>query len=90
MPDVRDNTARHRFELEEEGQIAFADYSLSGDVIVIPHVESPMALRGKGTAGRLMTGVLDIVRERKLKVVPSCPYAAAFIQRHKQYQDLLA
>lgn len=90
MPDVRDNAARHRFELEEEGQVAFADYSLSGGVMVIPHVESPMALRGKGTAGRLMQGVLDIVRARGLKVVPSCPYAAAFIQRRKEYQDLLA
>ena len=87
---VRDNAAKHRFELEEQGQIAFADYRRSGDVLTIPHVEAPMALRGQGTAGRLMTGVLDIVREKGLKVVPACPYAAAFIQRHKQYQDLLA
>ncbi len=87
---VRDNTHRSRFELEEEGQIAFADYRRSGDILVIPHVEAPTPLRGKGTAGRLMQGMLDLIRERGLKVVPSCPYAAAFIQRHKQYQDLLA
>ena len=90
MSAVKDNTAKSRFEIEEDGQTAFADYRLSGDVLVIPHVEAPMALRGKGTAGRLMEGLLDIVRERGLKVVPSCPYAAVFIQRHKQYQDLLA
>lgn len=87
---VTDNTAQHRFELQEQGLIAFADYSRSGDVLIIPHVEAPMALRGQGTAGRLMQGLLDIVRERGLKVVPSCPYADAFIKRHKQYQDLLA
>ena len=87
---VRDNPAKHRFELKEKGEIAFAEYRRSGDVLIIPHVEAPMALRGQGTAGRLMTGVLDIVREQGLKVVPSCPYAAVFIQRHKQYQDLLA
>jgi predicted GNAT family acetyltransferase len=90
MTTVRDNAAKHRFELEEQGLIAFADYNRSGDVLIIPHVEAPMALRGQGTAGRLMTGLLEIVRERGLKVVPSCPYAAVFIQRHKQYQDLLA
>jgi len=87
---VRDNTAKHRFELEEDGQTAFADYVRRGEVLVIPHVEAPVALRGKGTAGRLMTGMLDQVRAAGLKVAPSCPYAAAFIQRNKQYQDLLA
>jgi predicted GNAT family acetyltransferase len=90
MTQVRDNAAESRFELEEQGLVAFADYRRSGDILDLPHVEAPMALRGQGTAGRLMHGLLDIVRERGLKVVPSCPYAAAFIRRHKEYQDLLA
>ncbi len=90
MTTVRDNPVKSRFELEEEGEIAFADYRRSGGALIIPHVEAPAALRGKGTAGRLMSGALDLIREQGLKVVPSCPYAAAFIQRHKGYQDLLA
>ena len=90
MSQVVDNAARSRFELEEQGLTAFADYHLRGDHLVIPHVEAPPALRGTGAAGRLMTGVLDIIRERGLKVVPRCPYAAAFIQRHPEYQDLVA
>jgi predicted GNAT family acetyltransferase len=90
MAKVRDNTAQQRFELEEKGQLAFADYQRSGDVLILPHVEAPAALRGQGTAGRLMQGMLDIVRERGLMVIPTCPYAAAFIRRHQQYADLLA
>jgi predicted GNAT family acetyltransferase len=90
MTTVRDNTAKSRFELEEQGLIAFAEYRRSGDVLELPHVEAPMALRGQGTAGRLMEGTLDLIRERGLKVIPTCPYADAFIRRHKQYQDLLA
>ena len=87
---VVDNADRSRFELVEQGLTAFADYRLHGDRLVIPHVEAPVALRGTGAAGRLMTGVLEIARERGLKVVPSCPYAAAFIRRNPQYQDLVA
>ncbi len=90
MSDVVDNQASNRFELEEQGLVAFADYRLQGGRLVIPHVEAPPALRGTGTAGRLMTGLLDTARERGLKVVPVCPYAAAFIRRHPEYQDLLA
>ena len=87
---VVDNAARSRFELTEQGLIAFADYRRHGDRLVIPHVEAPPPLRGTGTAGRLMTGVFDLIRAQGLKVVPKCPYAAAFIQRHPEYQDLMA
>jgi predicted GNAT family acetyltransferase len=90
MTQVLDNVERSRFELEEQGLVAFADYRMHGERVVIPHVEAPMALRGTGAAGRLMTGVLELIRERGQKVVPHCPYAAAFIRRHPEYQDLVA
>ena len=61
MP-VTDNTARHRFELEEAGEIAFANYRRDGQTLVIPHVEAALALRGTGAAGRLMQGVVEIAR----------------------------
>jgi predicted GNAT family acetyltransferase len=86
---VVDNAERRRFELSEEGLTAFATYRLDHDRVTIPHVEAPPALRGKGTAGRLMAGTLDLIRSRGQKVVPLCPYAVAFIQRHPEYQDLL-
>ncbi len=90
MTKVLDNVERSRFELEEQGLVAFADYRLHGDRVVIPHVEAPVALRGTGAAGRLMTGVLEMIRERGQTVTPVCPYAAAFIQRHPEYKDLVA
>ncbi len=90
MAEVSDNTAESRFELVEEGQTAFADYRVSGDTLVIPHVEAPTALRGTGAAGRLMEGVLTLARQRGNKVVPLCGYAAAYIRRHKEWQDLVA
>lgn len=90
MTDVRDNPDHSRFELEEEGLIAVADYRRQGDTLLITHVEAPPALRGKGTAGRLMTGLLDQVRSQGLKVTPICSYAVAFIRRHPEYQDLVA
>lgn len=89
MDAVTDNAARSRFELVEEGKLAFADYHLRDGVLILPHVEADPALRGHGTAGRLMEGVLAIARERHLKVQPICGYAAAWIQRHPQHHELL-
>ena len=87
---VTDNTAAHRFELEEEGLLVYADYRLADGKLILPHVEADPALRGTGAAGRLMEGVLEHARQRGLKVVPLCGYARAFMKRHKKYDDLLA
>jgi predicted GNAT family acetyltransferase len=87
---VTDNTERGRFELVEDGHIAFADYSRSGGMVIIPHVETPVALRGKGTAGRLMEGIVALVRAEGEMISPLCPYAAAWLKRHPEHQDLVA
>ena len=86
---VTDNPSHSRFELAEDGGTAFANYHLNGDVLTIPYVESPPALRGKGTAGRLMEGVVAQARARKLKIVPVCGYAVSWFQRHPEHGDLL-
>ncbi len=88
MVTITDNTASSRFELEEEGKLAYADYRLEGDLLIIPYVFSDPALRGKGTAGRLMDGVLEKAREQGWKVRPVCGYAAAYIDRHAKHRDL--
>lgn len=90
MSAVVDNPARSRFELVEQGLTAFADYRRDGEVLVLPHVEAPPELRGHGTAGRLMQGVLEHARAKGQKVRPLCSYAAAYIRRHREHQDLLA
>ncbi|WP_174301724.1 GNAT family N-acetyltransferase [Caulobacter sp. S45] len=89
MAEVTDNTARGRFELTEAGEVAFADYRRDVGRLVIPHVEAPISLRGTGAAGRLMKGVLSIARREGLQVVPLCSYAAAYIRRNAEHQDLL-
>ncbi|HEX4410760.1 MAG TPA: GNAT family N-acetyltransferase [Xanthobacteraceae bacterium] len=87
---VRDNPARHRFELDVDGAIAIANYRIDGGVITIFHTETPPHLRGRGIASRLMEGVVDIVRARGLKVVPSCAFADDYFAKHAELSDLLA
>ncbi|HYG86679.1 MAG TPA: GNAT family N-acetyltransferase [Azospirillum sp.] len=86
---VRDNPERRRFELEIGGQIVFANYRRDGATLYLPYVEAPPSLRGTGAAGRLMQGVMEIVRSKGLKVVPICSYAALWLRRHREHHDLL-
>ena len=89
MPVV-DNTAESRFELEEQGATAFADYRREGDRLVIPYVFAPPELRGSGAAGRVMEGVVDAARAEGRKITPLCGYAAAWLRRHREHADLVA
>lgn len=85
-----DNAQRQRFELVEDGFIAFAEYIRRSDRLVIPHVESPIPLRGKGTAGRLMHAVAEHARSEHLTIAPLCGYARAWFRRNPDYADVLA
>jgi predicted GNAT family acetyltransferase len=85
-----DNKIRHRFEWTEHGLTAFASYYEHAGSLVIPHIEAPEALRGKGAAGRLMEAVVGYARATHLKLKPTCPYAVVWFKRHPQATDVLA
>ena len=89
MPVVQ-NKEKSRFELEVEGYTAIAAYTLAGDVITFTHTEVPKELGGKGVGSQLAKGALDGVRAQKLRVIPRCPFIKAYIEKHAEYQDLLA
>lgn len=89
MSNVTDNTQNGRFELVEEGLTAFAEYRRLGDRVVINHVEAPMALRGRGTAGRLMEGVAALGRENGWRFTLRCSYASAWFRRHPEFGDMV-
>jgi len=87
---VHDNPALGRFELEVNGRTAFAAYRRSPGRITFTHTEVPEELEGQGVGAELVRGALDAVRATDEKVVALCPFVAAFIKRHPDYQDLLA
>lgn len=90
MPEVRHNSAEHRYEVETDGQVSVCEYEIVGDRAVFTHTYVPPELRGKGLAEQMVRTALNDARAAGRKVVPACSYVALFIQRHKEYADLLA
>ena len=87
---VRDNPERERYELVVDDRIvSIADYHVDGSTIVVPHVETDSAMRGHGMADRLMRGMLDDLRARRLTIAPLCSFAAGFIRDHPDDADLV-
>jgi len=87
---VRDNEERKRFEIDlGDGTFAFAQYNLIPGKIMFTHTEVPEAHGGKGLGTALIRAGLTAARERGLKVIPICPFFAAYMQKHREVQDLL-
>ncbi len=84
-----DNWEESRFELEENGHLAWAEYRIRDGKYLIPHVEAEPALRGAGTAGRLMRAIVEYARAESLVIVPRCSYAQAWFERHPEAEDVL-
>jgi len=84
------NEKAHRYEMPVEGDLAFANYRLAGDIIRITHVEVPRALEGLGLGSKLMKAILEDIRAKGKKVEPLCSFAAAYMRRHPDQSDLLA
>lgn len=89
MEQVRDNKAEQEYELEVRGHRAVAAYQREGDRIVFTHTLVPPAIEGKGVGSKLIRAALESARDQRLKVVPQCPFVAAYIERHPEYRDLL-
>ena len=87
MSELRDTG--DRYEMDEQGLTSWADYRRSGDRLYIDHVESPVALRGSGAAGRLMAALSADARANNLRITPICGYAAAWLRRSKEFGDLV-
>jgi uncharacterized protein len=90
MSEVRDNPSRNRFEIDlGDGAYAIADYNLLTGKIMFTHTEVPEGHEGEGLGSALIRAGLSAARERGLKVIPICPFFAAYMQRHSEEHDLL-
>ena len=87
---VRDNKAQHRFELDVEGEVAFANYRETPRAMIITHTETPRALRGRGVASELVRGALELIRADGRKVIAGCGFVVDYFDKHPEDRDLMA
>lgn len=85
---VTHNEAEQRFEARILGELAVCEYQLEGDRMVFTHTSVPPALRGRNVAAKLVRVALEHAKQRDLRVVATCSYVAAFIQRHPEFEAL--
>jgi len=81
---------QHRFVAQVDGDIAGSLlYRERPNLIALVHTEVDDRFEGAGVGSALASFALNDARARGLAVLPFCPFVAGYIQRHREYVDLV-
>jgi predicted GNAT family acetyltransferase len=84
---IADNPETHRYELRDGAAVAgFAEYREHPDRLVFTHTVVDPDYGGQGLGSRLAKFVLDDAIARGKRIVPVCPFIAAYLRRHTEYE----
>jgi predicted GNAT family acetyltransferase len=86
---VEHDPVAHQFYAVLNGSRAVLEYRRAPRKIVFVHTEVPEAFRHHGVADALAQAGLEYARTKHLAVTALCPFVAAYVQRHPEYQALI-
>ena len=75
---------------EADGHVAELVYQLEGDRLLLIHTGVPRSLEGRGIGGKLVAAAIGEAGRRGLTVVPLCPFARGWLERHTAEADQVA
>ena len=88
-PVVVDDIDASRFEIRTDAGTALLRYRLWPGAIELVHTEVPKIIEGQHLGSKLARAALEWARERNLRVIPTCPFVRAYIERHPEYESLV-
>ncbi|MEQ8749421.1 MAG: GNAT family N-acetyltransferase [Amphiplicatus sp.] len=85
-----DGPAKGRYVIRIDGHEAEMTYSKAGETrIIIDHTGVPDELRGLGLGPLLVKRGVEDARKEGKKIIPLCPFAKGYIDRHPELQDVV-
>lgn len=86
---VINNAEQYRFEVRSGSLLSKLDYRLGRTTIALVHTEVPEELQGQGIGSELVQGAMNHAKEKGLKVLPYCPFVAAYLSRHPEWDSIV-
>ncbi|WP_299672649.1 GNAT family N-acetyltransferase [uncultured Polaribacter sp.] len=76
--------------LKDIKKIAAITYTWAGnDKIIIDHTEVDESLKGQKIGYKLVEKVVTFARNKKIKILPLCPFANYVLHKNSNYKDIL-
>lgn len=88
--ELINNESKHQYEFHLEGYTPKIEYIINNNSeIFLTHTEVHPALGGRGIGTQLVKKVLEDIKNKELKLVPLCPFVAAYIKRHPEWISIV-
>lgn len=75
---------------DNETQIGTMTYSIAGpELIIIDHTDVDPAYNGKGVGKQMLYKIVEMARQKNIKIIPLCPFAASMFRKVQEIKDVL-
>lgn len=88
--ELIDNEAEKQYEFHIDGKKPRIEYIKAQNRIFLTHTEVPSSMEGQGIGSALILAALTDIEQKKLALVPLCPFVAAYLKRHPEWKRLLS
>lgn len=88
---LKENESKGFAIAQDDGKRAGAmTYSIAGAaLIIIDHTEVEPAYSGQNIGKQMLYKIVEMAREKNIKIIPLCPFAAAQFKKTDTIQDVL-
>ncbi len=89
---TRNNSELSRVEaLVDDHVVGFSQYHVEdqGNWCFF-HTEVDDDRSGQGIGGQLAAGVMEVARDKGVRIIPECSFIRSFMARHEETHDLVA
>jgi uncharacterized protein len=75
---------------ENNKRAGIMTYSIAGAaLIIIDHTEVEPAYNGKGVGKQMLCKIVEMARDKNMKIIPLCPFAASMFKKSEDIKDVL-
>ncbi len=75
---------------EENKRAGMMTYSIAGtNHIIIDHTEVEPEFKGKSVGKQMLYKIVEMAREKNIKITPICPFANSMFKKLTDIQDVL-
>ncbi|GAA3509701.1 GNAT family N-acetyltransferase [Aquimarina addita] len=84
------NNKGYAIAKDDGNKMGMMTYSTPGkDFIIIDHTEVEEAGKGKGIGKLLLYKIVEMARDKNIKILPLCPFAKAMFKKIEEIRDVL-
>lgn len=73
---------------QEAGKMTYS--IASENKIIIDHTEVEDEFNGQGVGKSLLIKIVEMAREKQIKILPLCPFAKAMFEKNEELRDVLS